>query len=111
MLAAWRRTSLKLSVPDRMAIMLSDAAVSITITSFTDIVSFFIGILCPFPAIQIFCIYGGLACLFIFLWHITFFAGCMTLFGYLEEKNRNSTTFQKVVPVSVAIKGKTHLSI
>lgn len=106
MLAAWRRTSVKLSVPERMATMLSDAAVSITITSVTDVVSFVIGIFSPFPSVQIFCKYSGLAVLFIFIWHITFFAGCMALSGYCEEKNLHSIFGYKVLPVSVAIKGK-----
>lgn len=59
MLAAWRRTSIKLDVPERMAQMLSEAAVSITITSVTDMISFWIGIYNPFPSVQIFCIYSS----------------------------------------------------
>lgn len=59
MLAAWRRTSIKQSVPERMAITLSEAAVSITITSVTDILSFTIGVFSPFPSVTIFCIYSG----------------------------------------------------
>lgn len=59
MLAAWRRTSIKQSVPERMAITLSEAAVSITITSVTDVISFAIGVFSPFPSVTIFCIYSG----------------------------------------------------
>lgn len=106
MLAAWRRTSVKLSVPERMGIMMSDAAVSITITSLTDIISFWIGIMSPFPSVQIFCKYSGMAVCFIFVWHITFFAACMAISGYCEEKNLHSIFGYKVKPVSVAIKGK-----
>lgn len=106
MLAAWRRTSPKLSVPDRMGLMLSDAAVSITITSLTDMVSFWIGIISPFPSVQIFCTYSGFAVCFTFIWQITFFAGCMAISGYCEEKNLHSIFGFKVQPVSVAIKGK-----
>lgn len=106
MLAAWRRTSVKLSVPERMGHMLSDAAVSITITSLTDIISFTIGIISPFPSVQIFCKYSGLAVLFIFVWHITFFAGCMAIMGYAEEKNLHSIFGYTVTPLSVAIQGE-----
>lgn len=106
MLAAWRRTSMKLSVPERMGLMLSDAAVSITITSVTDMVSFWIGILSPFPSVRIFCTYSGFAVCFIFVWHITFFAGCMAISGYCEEKNLHSLFGFKVQPLSVAVKGK-----
>lgn len=62
MLAAWRRTSMKDDVPHRMANMLSEAAVSITITSVTDMISFWIGIFSPFPSVTIFCIYSGKHC-------------------------------------------------
>ncbi|XP_031621390.1 patched domain-containing protein 3 isoform X2 [Contarinia nasturtii] len=104
MLAAWRRTSIKLSVPERMGITMSDAAVSITITSLTDIISFWIGIMSPFPSIQIFCKYSGMTVCFIFFWHITFFAGCMALSGYSEQKNHHSIFGYKVTPLSAAIK-------
>lgn len=60
MLAAWRRTPVTMNVPERTAHMLSEAAVSITITSLTDIVSLFIGNNSPFPAIKIFSIYTGM---------------------------------------------------
>lgn len=106
MLAAFRRTSVKLSVPERMGITMSDAAVSITITSLTDIISFWIGIMSPFPSVQIFCKYSGMAVCFIFIWHITFFAACMAISAYCEQKNLHSIFGYKVKPVSVAIKGK-----
>ncbi|XP_023935051.2 patched domain-containing protein 3 isoform X1 [Bicyclus anynana] len=104
MLAAWRRTSPKLSVPERMAIMLSEAAVSITITSVTDMLSFFIGIFSPFPSVQIFCMYSGLAVCFTFVWHLTFFSGCVAVSGYREKQNRHTITMLKVLPESRARK-------
>uniref|UniRef100_A0A182NVC6 SSD domain-containing protein n=1 Tax=Anopheles dirus TaxID=7168 RepID=A0A182NVC6_9DIPT len=106
MLAAWRRTSVKLSVPERMGHMMSEAAVSITITSLTDMISFWIGILSPFPSVQIFCAYSGFAVCFTYLWHITFFAGCMAVSGHCEFKNLHAIFGYKVLPESVAIKGK-----
>lgn len=105
MLAAWRRTSPKLPVPDRMGLMMSDAAVSIIITSVTDMVTLWIGIFGQFRAVQIFCQYSGFAVLFIFIWHITFFAGCMAVSGYMESKNIHTLGFT-VQPLSVAIKGE-----
>lgn len=104
MLAAWRRASPKLPVPERMAIMLSEAAVSITITSVTDMLSFFIGIFSPFPSVQIFCMYSGLAVCFTFVWHLTFFAGCVAISGYREKQNRHTITWMKVLPESRARK-------
>uniref|UniRef100_A0A1B0DGD3 Uncharacterized protein n=1 Tax=Phlebotomus papatasi TaxID=29031 RepID=A0A1B0DGD3_PHLPP len=104
MLAAWRRTSVKASVPERMGHMLSEAAVSITITSFTDMISFWIGIISPFPSVRIFCTYSGFAVCFTYLWHVTFFAGCMAVSGYREHRNLHAIFGFKVSPVSVAIK-------
>ena len=59
MLAAWRRTRLQDPVPKRLAETYADAAISVTITSITDMLSFYIGILTPFPSVQIFCSYTG----------------------------------------------------
>lgn len=106
MLAAWRRTSMKLSVPERMGHMMSEAAVSITITTLTDAISFLMGIYSDFPSVKIFCIYTAMAVTFTYLWHITFFAGCMAVFGHFEHRNLHGIFGCEVKPVSVAIKGK-----
>lgn len=100
MLAAWRRTSIMKPVPERMAATLSEAAVSITITSLTDMISFFIGILSPFPSVQIFCIYSGFAVVFTFVFHLTFFTGCVAISGYCEQRNLHSIFCCKVQPLS-----------
>lgn len=106
MLAAWRRTSVKLDVPERMGQMMSEAAVSITITSLTNIISFSLGLNSPFQSVRIFCTYSALAVLFTFVWHITFFAGCMAVSGYREYKNLHSIFCCELIPESVAINGK-----
>ena len=59
MLGAWRRTSIHAPVEERMADTFRDAAVSVTITSVTDCLSFFVGVITPFPCVRIFCIYTG----------------------------------------------------
>ncbi|XP_043269886.1 patched domain-containing protein 3 isoform X2 [Venturia canescens] len=100
MLAAWRRTNIMKLVPERMAVTLSEAAVSITITSLTDMISFFIGIISPFPSVQIFCIYSGFAVVFTFLFHLTFFSACVAISGYCEQSNRHSVVCCKVQPLS-----------
>ena len=59
MLGAWRRTSIHAPVEERMSDTFRDAAVSITITSLTDMLSFWVGVITPFPCVRIFCIYTG----------------------------------------------------
>lgn len=66
MLAAWRRTSLQDEVSERMAQTYADAAVSITITSLTDMLAFLIGAINPFPCVQIFCLYTGKSVMLLF---------------------------------------------
>ncbi|CAM1305601.1 daf-6 (predicted) [Pycnogonum litorale] len=103
MLSAWRKTKLQDPVEVRMATMFSEAAVSITITSITDMLSFIIGIATPFPCVRIFCIYTALAVSFTFVYHITFFAACMAISGRLEAKNRHGALpFIKATPVSLS---------
>jgi len=106
MLAGWRRTKAKMPVAERMGLMMSEAAVSITITSVTDFISFLIGIISPFRSVRIFCTYSVFAVCFTFLWHITFFAACMAISGYRERKNLHSIFGCRVQPMSVAIKGE-----
>lgn len=83
-----------------MAECFEDAAVSITITSVTDMLSFWIGVITPFPCVKIFCLYTGVAVAFTYAFHITFFGGCMAVSGYAEEQNRHSVTCLPVLPRS-----------
>ncbi|XP_069953395.1 patched domain-containing protein 3-like isoform X2 [Cherax quadricarinatus] len=103
MLAAWRRTRLQDSVQERMAHTFAEAAVSITITSLTDMISFFVGAITPFPCVQIFCLYTGTAVLVTYAWHITFFGGCLALAGFMEKEQRHGITCRKIKPLSEAV--------
>lgn len=96
MIGAWRRTSIADSVPERMSQTFHDAAVSITITSLTDMLSFWIGVITPFPSVKIFCVYTGAAVAFTYLWHITLFGAFMALSGYAEKDNRHAITCMRV---------------
>nr|XP_045594269.1 patched domain-containing protein 3-like [Procambarus clarkii] len=96
MLAAWRRTRLQDSVPERMGQAFSDAAVGITITTVTEMVSFFIGAVTPFPSVQIFSIYMGTAVVVAYIWLISFFGGCLALSGYMEKDQRHGVTCRKI---------------
>ena len=102
MLAAWRRTSIHDPVSVRLGQTYREAAVSITITSVTDMLSFWIGVITPFPCVQIFCVYTGACVVGTYLWHLTFFGGCMALAGYAEKQNRHAVTCCVVIPKSQA---------
>uniref|UniRef100_A0ABM5GN90 Patched domain-containing protein 3-like n=1 Tax=Pogona vitticeps TaxID=103695 RepID=A0ABM5GN90_9SAUR len=94
--SCWQRTKVKDSVQDRMADTYAEAAVSVTITTLTDVVAFYIGIGSSFPSIQSFCIYTGTAFVFCYLFNLTFLGAVVALNGKREEDNRHWLTFMKV---------------
>ncbi|XP_044150297.1 patched domain-containing protein 3 isoform X1 [Bufo gargarizans] len=89
MISSWQQTKVKDKVEERMAETYSEAAVSITITTLTDVLAFYIGILTSFRSVQSFCIYTGTAILFCFLYNVTCFGAFLALNGRREENNRH----------------------
>merc|ERR1719204_2821422 len=101
-LAAWQKTDIHKSVPERLALAYADAGASITITSLTDVISFYVGCIVPVPVCRIFCVYIAVSVIFTYLWHITLFGGCLALAGYAETTNRHAIACMKVLPKSLA---------
>ncbi|XP_070564014.1 patched domain-containing protein 3-like [Ptychodera flava] len=97
MIAAWRRSPAYMSVEDRMAQTFKEAAMSITITSVTDVLAFCVGAISDFPGVRIFCLYTGLAIIFGYIYQITFFGACLSEFGKLEARNVHWATCKKVL--------------
>ncbi|XP_067131614.1 patched domain-containing protein 3-like [Centruroides vittatus] len=92
MIAAWRRTDVNASVPDRMKEAYAEAAVSITITSLTNFLAFCVGFVTPYKVIHIICAYSVLAIVFDYIFQLFFFGGLMALDGY-REKNKLHSVF------------------
>ena len=67
---AYDLTSEKLPVPERIALALAEAGSSVTVTSLTDILAFFIGSFTALPALRCFSIYAAFACLFDYLFQV-----------------------------------------
>nr|XP_029518533.1 patched domain-containing protein 3-like [Oncorhynchus nerka] len=96
MISCWQQTQVHDNVEDRMAATYKEAAVSITITTLTDALAFYIGLLTPFRSVQSFCMYTGTAVLFCYLYNITFFGAFLALNGSREKGNRHWLTCMKV---------------
>ncbi|KAK2145475.1 hypothetical protein LSH36_679g01017 [Paralvinella palmiformis] len=92
LMSGWRQTDLKLSIEDRMSNTFRSSAISVTITSLTDLLAFCIGATSPFLAVKNFCIYAGVAVLFCYINQLTFFAGCMVLHARRVEASRHCIT-------------------
>ncbi|XP_067131706.1 patched domain-containing protein 3-like [Centruroides vittatus] len=102
LLASWRRTSRKDDVKHRMSEAYSEAAVSITVTSLTNFLSFCIGLTTPYRVIQIFSLYSAVSVLFDFFFQIFFFGSFMALEGFREEKQLHSVLCLRVKSVKAA---------
>lgn len=94
----WHRTKLTDSTDKRLSEMMSEAAVAITITSFTDVLSFMIGTWNSLPAVIMFCEYTAVALLFDYIYQITFFSAAIAIYGDLERQGRHCLVFVKVKP-------------
>ena len=74
-------------VPLRVQQAYERSAMSITLTSLTDIFAFLLGATGKLPAVCFFCIYASLSIFFIWLLHITFYPALLVLD---EERKRAS---------------------
>jgi len=70
--------------------------------------SFFVGIFTPIPAVQIFCAYAGTCVFFIFLFQIFCFGAVLSIAGDQEAGNRHSVFWWlPATPKSKAGEGQT----
>ncbi|XP_023239704.1 patched domain-containing protein 3-like [Centruroides sculpturatus] len=90
LLAAWRRTNEENSVKERTSQTFSEAGVSITITSLTNLSCFCIGIASSYRVVRIACIYSCLSILMDFIYQIFFFGALLALDGYREKHRLNA---------------------
>ncbi|XP_033021496.1 patched domain-containing protein 3-like [Lacerta agilis] len=97
LVSCWQKTKVKKSVKDRMADTYAEAAVSVTITTLTDVLAFYIGMESSFLSIRSFCLYTGTAFVFCYVYNLTFLGAVLALNGRREESNRHWLTFQKVM--------------
>ncbi|XP_030623454.1 patched domain-containing protein 3-like [Chanos chanos] len=96
MISCWQKTQVQDKVEKRLADTYKEAGVSITITTLTDVLAFYIGLMTPFRSVQSFCLYTGTAILFCYIYNITFFGAFLALNGRREESNRHWLTCMKV---------------
>lgn len=89
MLANWQQTNVRDSVAKRMGDTYKEAAMSITITTLTNVLGFYIGLTSDFASVRIFCLYTSTALIFCFLYNISFFGGFLALNGRREAGNRH----------------------
>ncbi|XP_065485043.1 patched domain-containing protein 3-like [Caloenas nicobarica] len=95
MIACWEQSSRKegkSSVKSRLAETYAEAALSVTITTLTDVLAFFIGTWTAFPSVRSFCLYTGTAFVFCYIYTMTFFGAIIVLNHKREQGNRHWLT-------------------
>ena len=102
MLSSWRLTNPSQSVEERMAQMMSTAAVSVTVTSLTDTLAFAFGTISPIPSNVIFSSYTTVAIVFSYFYAITFVAACMAYSGRRKASGLHVISCLKAVAKSEA---------
>ncbi|XP_067147935.1 patched domain-containing protein 3 [Apteryx mantelli] len=99
MIACWEKSAREKKKSDtkaQMAETYAEAAVSVTITTLTDVLAFFIGTWTAFPSVRSFCLYTGTAFVFCYIYTMTFFGAILVLNHKREEKNRHWLTCMPV---------------
>lgn len=59
LMSGWRQTDIKQDIETRVANTFRSSAISVTITSLTDLLAFSIGATSPFLSVRNFCVYTG----------------------------------------------------
>ncbi|XP_065587487.1 patched domain-containing protein 3-like [Cyrtonyx montezumae] len=99
MIASWEQSSRKAEKSDtksRLAETYREAALSVTITTLTDVLAFFIGTWTAFPSVRSFCLYTGTAFVFCYVYVITFFGAVIALNHKRVKGNRHWITCMQV---------------
>ncbi|XP_009985415.1 PREDICTED: patched domain-containing protein 3, partial [Tauraco erythrolophus] len=99
MIASWEQSSRKeekSDVKSRLAKTYTEAALSVTITTLTDVLAFFIGTWTAFPSVRSFCLYTGTAFVFCYIYTMTFFGAIIVLNHKREQGDRHWLTCMPV---------------
>lgn len=96
MISSWEQSASKTDTKSRLADTYSEAALSVTVTTVTDVLAFFIGTWTAFPSVQSFCLYTGTAFIFCYIYTMTFFGAIIVLNDKRERANRHWLTCMPV---------------
>uniref|UniRef100_A0A1I7W445 SSD domain-containing protein n=1 Tax=Loa loa TaxID=7209 RepID=A0A1I7W445_LOALO len=102
MSAAWHRTNVEQDVSHRLSESLAEAAVAISITTITDMLTFGIGCLTTLPSVQMFCFYTFMGITFTYLYQLTFFTAVMAYSGKREGNGLHAITLKPIINQELA---------
>jgi hypothetical protein len=77
-------------IATRIGLTLSEAGVSVTVTSLTDLAAFLIGATTILPALRSFCVFAGVGIFFDFVFQVTFFTAFLAIDGTRVDAHRDA---------------------
>ncbi|KAL3071877.1 hypothetical protein niasHT_031068 [Heterodera trifolii] len=96
--SCWDQSDPALSPDQRMAQMMQNGGVAVSITNITDILAFLIGCVTELPGIELFCLYAFAAVLFCYVYQLTFFAAFMAIMGNVEQQGKHCLLLRQQRP-------------
>uniref|UniRef100_A0A0R3RL93 SSD domain-containing protein n=1 Tax=Elaeophora elaphi TaxID=1147741 RepID=A0A0R3RL93_9BILA len=102
MSAAWHRSNVEQDALYRLSESLAEAAVAISITTITDMLTFGIGCLTTLPSVQMFCFYTFMGITFTYLYQLTFFTAVMAYSGKREAEGLHAITLKPIINQELA---------
>ncbi|XP_061852875.1 patched domain-containing protein 3 [Colius striatus] len=99
MIASWEQSARKKGKSDVRSLLAetyAEAALSVTITTLTDVLAFFVGTWTAFRSVRSFCLYTGTAFIFCYVYTLTFFGAVLVLNHKREQGNRHWLTCMPV---------------
>ncbi|CAG9538367.1 unnamed protein product [Cercopithifilaria johnstoni] len=102
MSAAWHRTNIEQDVSYRLSETLAEAAVAISITTITDMLTFGIGCMTTLPSVQMFCFYTFMGITFTYFYQLTFFTAVMAYSGKREGEGLHAITLKPIINQELA---------
>ncbi|UYV69872.1 daf-6 [Cordylochernes scorpioides] len=102
LLGAWRRTDRMLPVEERLAETYAHSGISVTLTSLTNCIAFFICTQTPFRALNYFSVFAAASLAASFVFQTTMFGGLLAYSGRAEEQGLHAVTCKPALPRSRA---------
>ena len=84
------RTNANTSIETRIADVIEDVGISITLTSITSSVAFGLGCMSSIPVVHWLCLYAFPTVIFVYLYQLTFFIACIVLHNHRVQARKNN---------------------